>query len=145
MHLCEWMHRWKVNIGSGSGLVLKGNKPIPEPMLTQIYVAIWHHNVLTQCCLDKPRMVTSKAFLDWKHWNSHPVPIDYYSMWVPVMFRSGTAWNFSLPLNYPFFKPIVVFIICTGLKKLKFRNSLGVDESLHLTFYNGCSYLSISE
>ena len=30
---------WKVNIGSGNGLVPSGNKPLPEPMLTQIYVA----------------------------------------------------------------------------------------------------------
>ena len=27
---------WKVNIGSGNGLVSSGNKPLPEPMLTQI-------------------------------------------------------------------------------------------------------------
>ena len=32
---------WQVNIGSGNGLVPSGNKPLPEPMLTQIYVAIW--------------------------------------------------------------------------------------------------------
>ena len=29
-----------VNIGSGNGLVPSGNKPLPEPMLNQIYVAI---------------------------------------------------------------------------------------------------------
>ena len=34
---------WLVNIGSGNGLVPSGNKPLPEPMLTQIYVARWHH------------------------------------------------------------------------------------------------------
>ena len=33
----------KSNIGSGNGLVPSGNKPLPEPMLTQIYVAIWRH------------------------------------------------------------------------------------------------------
>ena len=33
----------EVNIGSGNGLVPSGNKPLPEPMLTQIYVAIWCH------------------------------------------------------------------------------------------------------
>ena len=27
----------------GNGLVLAGNKPLPEPRLTQIYVAIWRH------------------------------------------------------------------------------------------------------
>ena len=32
-----------VNIGSGNGLVLSGNKPLPEPMLTKIPVAIWRH------------------------------------------------------------------------------------------------------
>ena len=33
----------KVNIGSGNGLVPSGNKPLAKPMLTHIYVAIWHH------------------------------------------------------------------------------------------------------
>ena len=32
-----------VNIGSGNGLVPSGNKPLPEPMLTQISVSIWRH------------------------------------------------------------------------------------------------------
>ena len=32
-----------VNIGSGNGLVPSGNKPLHEPMLTYIPVAIWHH------------------------------------------------------------------------------------------------------
>ena len=30
------LHWWPVNIGSGNGLVPSGNKPLPEPMLTQI-------------------------------------------------------------------------------------------------------------
>ena len=34
---------WLVNIGSGNGLVPSGNKPLSEPMLTQIYVAKWRH------------------------------------------------------------------------------------------------------
>ena len=29
------MTTWQVNIGSGNGLVPSGNKPLPEPMLTQ--------------------------------------------------------------------------------------------------------------
>ena len=37
-------HIWRqVNIGSANGLVPSGNKPLPEPMLNQIYVAKWHH------------------------------------------------------------------------------------------------------
>ena len=34
---------WKVNIGLGNALVTSGNKPLPQPMLTQIYAAIWRH------------------------------------------------------------------------------------------------------
>ena len=37
------LHWWSVNIGSGNGLVPSGNKPLPEPMLTQISVTICHH------------------------------------------------------------------------------------------------------
>ena len=33
----------QINLGSGYGLVLSGTKPLPEPMLTQIYVVIWRH------------------------------------------------------------------------------------------------------
>ena len=32
-----------VNNGSGNGLVLSSNKPLHEPMLTQISGAIWRH------------------------------------------------------------------------------------------------------
>ena len=31
---------WLVNIGSGNGLLSSGNKPLPDPKVTQIYVAI---------------------------------------------------------------------------------------------------------
>ena len=35
---------WRsVNFGSGEGLVPSGNKPLPEQMFTQIYVAIRRH------------------------------------------------------------------------------------------------------
>ena len=34
------LHWWSVNIGSGNGLVPWGNKPLPEPLLMQIFVAI---------------------------------------------------------------------------------------------------------
>ena len=39
---------WKVNLGSGNGLVPSDNKPLPKQMLTQICVAIWSlgHNEL---------------------------------------------------------------------------------------------------
>ena len=33
----------KVNIGSANSLVPSGTEPLPEPMLSQIYVTIWYH------------------------------------------------------------------------------------------------------
>ena len=36
-------HLWLVKLGSDNGLVPSGNKPLPEPMLTQFFVAIWYH------------------------------------------------------------------------------------------------------
>ena len=37
------LHWRSVNIGSGNGLVPSGSKPLPESMLTPIYVAKWRH------------------------------------------------------------------------------------------------------
>ena len=36
-------HWWWINIGSDNGLVPSGNKPIHEPMLTQVFIALWYH------------------------------------------------------------------------------------------------------
>ena len=36
---------WKGIVGSGNGLVPSGNKPLPEPMLTQIYEQCFNANV----------------------------------------------------------------------------------------------------
>ena len=34
-------HWWLANIASCNGVVPSGNKPLPEPTVTQIYIAIW--------------------------------------------------------------------------------------------------------
>ena len=34
---------WEVSISSANGLVPSGNKTLPEPIVTQSFVAIWHH------------------------------------------------------------------------------------------------------
>ena len=54
---CEIILRWmqestfhyKSINGSGNGLVLSDNKPLSEPMLTQIFVAIWCHYATMIC------------------------------------------------------------------------------------------------
>ena len=37
-------HHREIKIGSGNDLVPSGTKPLPEPMLTKIYVVMWGHN-----------------------------------------------------------------------------------------------------
>ena len=39
---CQTKPWRKVNIGSDNDLVTLGNKPLSEPMLTQVDVAMWH-------------------------------------------------------------------------------------------------------
>ena len=34
----------EINIGSGNGLMPLGNMPLPEPLLTQMYITVWHHS-----------------------------------------------------------------------------------------------------
>ena len=38
-------YKYKINIDSDHVLMPSSNNPLPEPMLTHIYVAIWHHRV----------------------------------------------------------------------------------------------------
>ena len=63
---------WWVSIGSGCGLVPSANKPLPEPMLTQIHVAIWQWGPT------------------W-HYND-------YSLW-PVIFMSFLIWLHNLMIG----------------------------------------------
>ena len=37
-------YRWLVNTSWGNGLLPSDNKPLPKPMLTQIYFVIWRHS-----------------------------------------------------------------------------------------------------
>ena len=47
-HVNATRPHWRlVNVGSGNGLVLSGNKPLPDPTLTRVYVAWPRHNEQT--------------------------------------------------------------------------------------------------
>ena len=67
---------WKVNIGSGNGLVPSGNKPLPEPVFTKISNAMWPqgHNELTSdgVLSDEPEEHTSVK-LKLKYNNFHSI------------------------------------------------------------------------
>ena len=65
----KWMTKkslyWEVNIGSGNGLWPSGNKPLHEPLLTQICVPIWCHSVTMSWNLQRWKGNTLKAILLW--------------------------------------------------------------------------------
>ena len=46
-----------VNIGSGNGLEPSGGKPLPEPMLAQVSVAIWRHYATMSFNHDNPYII----------------------------------------------------------------------------------------
>ena len=67
-------------MGSGNGLMPLANKPLPEAMLTQVYVTIWRHNVLTHGQKNGHHFTFLKAYSEWRpiifwfrfHWNIFP-------------------------------------------------------------------------
>ena len=58
----------QVLIGSGNGLVLSGDKPLPEPMLGQFNITAWWlgHNELIQCTT---RKASHNKLLWWWHYD----------------------------------------------------------------------------
>ena len=79
-------HWQLLNIGSGNGLVPSGNKPLPEPMLIQIYVTIWHHITRAQwvnpCCAEF--ILGNKDIFPFniisQHYNHTSEVIEFYIM-----------------------------------------------------------------
>ena len=64
LSLDQW---WSVNIDSGNGLVPSGNKPLPEPMLTQIccHMVSLGHNELRFTCIQRPVMPQNFSFISY--------------------------------------------------------------------------------
>ena len=73
-----WSCWWQDNIGSGNGLVLSGNKPLPDPMFTKIS---WRHMVLQGHIELTDPMLTFLSF--------GPSQTNFSEMW-------NIIWNFSL-------------------------------------------------
>ena len=48
-------------IDCGNDLVPPGNRPLPEPMLTQVYVAVWRHRA----------KVDQMCYAKWAHFSVH--------------------------------------------------------------------------
>ena len=65
---CHRIPWWWINIGSGNGLVPAGNKPLPEPILTQIYVIMSSlgHNKLTLKSLGHTGWDPTLVMMTWQ-------------------------------------------------------------------------------
>ena len=107
-----------VSIGSGNGLLPLGNKPLPEPMLTKIYITVllllqatWQQLQywLSMCCAGGLWRVA-----DWcmagNSWTDGPgigdrisIALVYYSMIHMLFDSSGTQENY-LHLKYKIIK-----------------------------------------
>ena len=85
---------WRLNNGSGNGLVLSGNKPLAEPMLTQIYAAIWRQQA----------MMSWERILPYLLW----IVRQYNSIYVLVPWP--TEFVFSQALVY-WFKPTLLCLV----------------------------------
>ena len=86
-----WSHWWQVNIDSGNGLGPTGNTPLPEAMLTQIYVATMSHNELMGIChhfsdTASGNLLFCRCFDGY--WCSYPE----LAYWLSTMSRS---WSFQ--------------------------------------------------
>ena len=75
--------RWEIKVGSSNGLVPSGSKPLPETILTQIYVAIcsvWSR-VWKQPTIGR---VKCEVFWEVKTWSIY---LSIY--WIVVLFTNG--------------------------------------------------------
>ena len=89
---------WRyVNIGSGNGLVPSGNKPLPEPMLTQTFVQgstfrelLWSSVLILVCCLLSMRPVPIR---------SHLIPLKIQVRWYRkvLLFHTQSGSSFLQP------------------------------------------------
>ena len=96
------LHWWWVNIGSGNGLVQSGNKPLPEPKLTPIYIDIWRHQATMINHMAAPRTST-EGDIEVCHWEMcvmiHQPVFKRQYLIVNTVHRTGVVWQFVPRFN----------------------------------------------
>ena len=78
-------------IGSGNGLVPKGNMPLPEPMLTQIHVAICHHKATMSLCVFISSVLPS-SYLYKDSLYSERLSLHIYMKWL-IQYKDASIEN----------------------------------------------------
>ena len=85
-------HRWEVNIVSGNGLVPPGTKPLPDPMLNQIYGATrphWVKDLVSPKTYSQPKVEAVLHDMKWKYLFSL-TEIQQVQAWVYIEFQPKT-------------------------------------------------------
>ena len=113
------LHWWPVNIGSGNGLLPSGNKPLPEPMVTQIFVArkgmsfvYLHHSIVVSCSIYDFGVIRYLIYLAYflffsyliVYINSHSDYTLQNCYFVMGMRLVTTSWFLIKPLCAKFFR-----------------------------------------
>ena len=92
-----------------------GNKPLPKPMLTQIYVTKWHHWVSLLMSYFKCAKEASNPYLnEW--WSRSITP---YGTTRP---QCVISVNPTTPLNYYWSHPLAWSLLIISIKSLNFPN-----------------------
>ena len=98
----EETHWWHVNTGSDNGLVPTGNKPLPEPMLTQIsrHMASLGHNELNKSTHNIPGLLVDIFVVScWGHICGDPRAL---IVWVFPRSQAKLEWS-SIEIHYKFY------------------------------------------
>ena len=85
-----------VNIGSGNGLVPSGNKPLPEPVLTQISATIWRHRA--------PKGLSNYGLMSSKYYDQETV----CTHWTYFIRWTHAGINLLCHERHPSFPPILL-------------------------------------
>ena len=118
-------HWCLVNTGSGYGFVPLGNKPVPEPMLTNFYDDIWHHyatmsqliwpggTICQMKCLSTLVQAMTCCLAVPSHF------LKQCSLTVYQIFRNIFPWNYTQHSNIFIRENVIFDANCSTKKKLK--------------------------
>ena len=135
---------WSVDIGSGDGLVPSGNKPSPEPMLTQIccHMASLGHNELISKLISRIDIlsisceIAPRWFVNLKSWL---VSIGFGNVLMPMTpnHNLNQCWPNSV-MPYGVTRPQWIHSLVPGRCGSHFKSVISRHVSIHENFLWNC-------
>ena len=119
------------NNGSGNGLVPSGNKPLPKPMLSHIYVAIWGNELI---CLD----CRTSSEIETRYLTFHDHERQWPHIWIRYMcIDITTFWC----LFIIFIKSLKLHWRCDVQYSCKIKVFTDIPTNSRLTLYTDLDFL----